>query len=100
MEYRGHILVDRVYDLRGNQHTVVKLKTKLSFGASTSGRRYIPPRSCKFVNIDGNKCKVLSRVKCYECNEVYCYDMKDKGDGSGSCFHRHIYTVNALRKSG
>ena len=69
-------------------HSVVKLKCTTSNGKATKGKKYVKPRKCV-------SCGSLSRVKCLECNEVYCYPVKDQYKVSNSCFCKHINAVSS-----
>ena len=80
-ERRGAIEIMMDSNLRW--HSVVKLNTTQSKGKSTKGKSYIKPRKCV-------GCGALSRVKCLECDEVYCYPIKKQYDPSNSCFCEHV----------
>ena len=75
-------------DASMRKHSVVKLKCTTSNGKSTKGKRYVKPRKCV-------SCGSLSRVKCLECDEVYCFPVKKQYKVSNSCFCKHINAVSS-----
>lgn len=78
-------------DVRLREHSVVKLPSATSNGKNTKGKRYVKPRKC-------HSCSALSRVKCLECNKVYCYPIKVQSNTSGSCFCKHVNEVTKNKR--
>ena len=80
--------IDTMIDASMRKHSAVKLKCTTSNGKSTKGKKYVKPRKCV-------GCGALSRIKCLECDEVYCYPIKKQYDPSKSCFCRHINAISS-----
>ena len=78
------VVVDMLTDYGGCSHTAVKLEKTVSEGDSTYGKKYINARQCVLCK------KNVSRVKCLECNYVYCYPLRDKEKVQQSCFYKHV----------
>ena len=80
-------------DITRKMHCVVKLPSATSNGKATKGKRYCKPRKC--VN-----CGMMSRVKCLECDKVYCYPVKGNKnvDLSNTCFSKHVNCISNKRK--
>ena len=79
-------------DVRAFKHSVVKLPSTTSNGKSTKGKKYVRPRKCY-------TCGTLSRVKCLECDKVFCYPIKNnKSNVSDSCFCLHVNEITKKRR--
>ena len=73
-----------LHDCNGGWHSAMKLKCTVSHRLTTKGKKYVNPRQCE-------KCGKLSRVKCYQCDKVFCYPLKDKTNISSCCFYKHVH---------
>ena len=76
--------IEILHDCNGGWHSAMKLKCTVSHGLTTKGKKYVNPRQCE-------KCGKLSRVKCYQCDKVFCYPLKDKTNISSCCFYKHVH---------
>ena len=79
--------IEIIKDLNWQKHSAVKLPTTISQGGATKGKKYVKPRQCYL-------CGELSRVKCLECNKVFCYPIKDRSGLKNCCFHKHVNRIN------
>ena len=84
--------IEVLKDCNGGLHSVMKLKSAVSNGTTTKGKIYINPRQCM-------ECGKLTRVKCYQCNEIYCYPLKDKKNIRSYCFYKHVKGICKMKQS-
>ena len=76
--------IDEIYDSNGGLHSAIKLSATVSQGVTTKGKKYVNPRQCIY-------CGRLSRIRCQQCNKVYCYPLKDRNNVNKSCFYTHVH---------
>ena len=84
-------VIQQMRDVCGLPHSVVKLTCTVSNGASTKGKKYSKPRRCHL-------CGAASRVKCRECNKVFCYPLRNKTEVKNCCFYNHVKGVTRKTK--
>ena len=83
--------IQQMRDLCGLTHSVCKLASTVSNGLATKGKRYSKPRKCSI-------CDAMSRVKCRECNKVFCYPLRNRSDVPDSCFYKHVKGIKRKSK--
>ena len=79
-------ILQTMYDARGRKHSALKLKQQQSNGRKTKNKNYTTVRKCVV-------CGKKSRVKCLECDKVYCFPIRNKEAVHHSCFKQHIEEI-------